>query len=439
MVTINDKILQLEQKQNAILSKSGEMLSSEDQIKYDGIEEAKTILSDMNSEGLSYGRQTAPEPIADARGLRSIPAQVKRWKGQCFKDGRTAREFLLFTRAACGDRKAEARLESEGVSFKSSMLESTNSAGGFLVPIQYSSDIIRLVEERGIFRKEGRVVDMTTESLVIPRQTAGATAYFIGEGTAITASDLTLDQITLTLKKIGCLTAFSNELSADAMAIVGDMLAKDFAYRLADKEDECAFNGNGQSTYGGIVGLRQQLIQKALGGVAAGAVPAASGLVRYGTGYSYANLTLVLLTSLIGKLPSYAESNAKWYGSKLVYSYLLDLIADAGGNTLQTLSAGPANRAIFGYPFVVTDVMPKAAAVNQVCLLFGDLKLAATGGVHTEGVRIEASNSAVVDSESCFETDKTALRGIERFDCVVHDVGSTDSVGAVVGLISHTA
>jgi HK97 family phage major capsid protein len=96
-------------------------------------------------------------------------------------------------------------------------------------------------------------------------------------------------------------------------------------------------------------------------------------------------------------------------------------------------------RYLLNYPVVIVDVMPKAAATNQVMALFGDLRQAATMGIHREGVRIEASNSAYVGSESCFERDKTAIRGIERMDVVAHDVGSSTSCGPICGIISHTA
>jgi HK97 family phage major capsid protein len=278
---------------------------------------------------------------------------------------------------------------------------------------------------------------MSQDTKGVPRRAGGTTAYFIGEGTAITESDMTIDLVTLVAKKIGVLVPMSSELGEDAILSVSDMLATEIAYAFADKEDECGFNGTGTSTYGGITGVRQQLIQRALGGVAAGVVPAASGLVRYGTGYDYANISMATLTSLIGKLPSYAEANAKWYGSKFVWSYMLDLLADAGGNTMQTIASG-VNKQFLGYPFVVTDVMPKVAATNQVCLLLGDLRQATTFGDRRK-TSIAMSDSAYVGSSSMFETDQIAIRGTERFDINVHDVGSTTARGPMVGIIAHTA
>ena len=338
-----------------------------------------------------------------------------------------------------GNKNAQSIIDRENIQFGASMGEDNNVAGGYLVPSEMASDMIRLVDERGVFRRESRVVELSSNALDIPRRTGGTTTYFVGEANAITDSDMSLDLVTLTLKKIAALTAVSSELASDAVISVFDMLGQDIAYGIADKEDECGFNGTGTSTYGGIVGVRQQLIEKALGGDETDTVPAASGLVRYATGFAYSNIAMENLTAMIGKLPDYADANAKWYGSKLLWSYLLDLMADAGGNTVATLGEGPKGRNFLGYPFVTTSVMPKAAATNQVCLLLGDLQQATTTGLSKSGLRIETSNSAYVGSTSCFESDLTAIRGIERFDINVHDVGSATEAGPVVGLISHTA
>jgi len=446
-----------------IAANSGEILTEDMQTQYDGLKNesdtlekqipmmesallAKAQADAAELRGIpSIGRQTKPEQVEDPRNLNKLPAQVRRFGSmKCFKDDDNFRaevkayRFGQFLRGAVlGSDKARQWCYQNGVDIKGAMLEDNNSKGGFLVPGEFEPDMIRLVEERGVFRREAKVMPMSQDTKSVPRRTGGTTAYFIGEGTAITESDMTIDLVTLVAKKIGVLVPMSSELGEDAILSVSDMLATDIAYAFADKEDECGFNGTGTSTYGGITGVCQKLIDKALGGTASGAVPDASGLVRYGTGYAYTNMSMGTLTSLIGKLPSYAEANAKWYGSKTIWSYLLDLLADAGGNTMQSLASG-VNKQFLGYPFVVTDVMPKAAAVNQVCLLLGDLRQATTFGDRRK-TSIAMSDSAYVGSSSMFETDQIAIRGTERFDINVHDVGSTTTRGPVVGVIAHTA
>jgi HK97 family phage major capsid protein len=389
-------------------------------------------------------RQAVPDQIIDTSAVNRLPATVKKWgKLNCFRDDDALRadvkayRFGQFVRGAVlGSEKAKQWCFSNGLEIRGAMLEDNNSKGGYLVPGEFEADLIRLVEERGVFRKEARVLPMGQDTKSIPRRSSGITAYFVGESTAITESDMSLDLVTLVAKKLGAIIPMSNELGDDAIISVADMLATEIAYAFADKEDECGFNGDGTSTYGKITGVRRKLIDDCLGGTEAGS--AVGGLVRYGTGHTYANITLGVLNQLVGTLPQYAEANAKWYMSKFVWSYLLDLLADSGGNTIATLQAGANGREFLGYPVVISQVMPKVSAANQVCILLGDLRQAATFGDRRR-TSLAMSDTAYVGSSSMFETDQIAIRGIERFDIVCHDVGSSTSAGPIVGLISHTA
>lgn len=417
---IKNRISTIESELSAIDARSGEHLTHDDTIRADALTAELKNLEQIASE--PQPRQTQPSALEGITTVRGIPRQLS-----CFSSERRALDFGKWVLGISGHAE-----------YRAGMLSGDNQTGGYLVPDEFSRDLIRLVEERGVFRREARVATMSSDTLKIPRQISGATAFFVGEADAISESDLTLDQITLVLKKLGCLTSFSAELSSDSLIPVADMLGTDFSYRLADKEDQCGFSGTGTSTYGGITGVRQKLIDDALGGVAAGAV-GSSGLVRYGTGHSYANIGLGHCNEAIGKLPQYAEANAKWYMSKFVWSYLLDLAVDAGGNSLEQLQAGPKGRYFLGYPVVISQVMPKASAVNQVCILLGDLRQAASMGIDRTGLRVQASDSAVLAGTSMFETDQIAIRGIERFDIVAHDCGSTTVPGPIVGIISHTA
>ena len=309
--TLKKRVTEIEQEKNAIIGGSGEMLTADQQQSFNDLTaEAAEIEKTLS---MKAPRQTEPAPIG------GIPAVPKRNNGlQCFSDEKTALNFARYAQALTGNRQAERVLLNEGIQIGAAMGEDINSAGGYLVPTEFARDIIRLVETRGVFRRESRIVQMSSDKLLIPRQTSGATAYFVGEADSITASDLTLSQVELALKKVGLITSFSSELAEDGLIAVGDLLGVDFAYRISDKEDECGFNGTGAAAYGGIVGVRQALIESSFLGVAADADAdraADASLVRYGTGYGYANIGLDDLTEMIGRLPDYAEAGAKWYMS----------------------------------------------------------------------------------------------------------------------------
>ena len=90
----------------------------------------------------------------------------------------------------------------------------TDSAGGYLVPTQHVAELIEMLYDRAVCIALGATVldNLTGSPVEIPKQTGGATAYWPGENAAITGSDLTLDQLSLSPKAVGCLVKLSNRL-----------------------------------------------------------------------------------------------------------------------------------------------------------------------------------------------------------------------------------
>jgi HK97 family phage major capsid protein len=51
----------------------------------------------------------------------------------------------------------------------------------------------------------------------------------------------------------------STEIAEDAVIAIADWLVGEIAYAFASKEDDCGFNGDGTSTYGGMRGISADL------------------------------------------------------------------------------------------------------------------------------------------------------------------------------------
>jgi HK97 family phage major capsid protein len=113
------------------------------------------------------------------------------------------------------------------------------------------------------------------------RRASGVTAYYVGENASITESQKGWDQITLTAKKLACLTRISTELAEDAAINVADDLAREMAYALATAEDTAGWNGDGSSTYAGITGVKTKFVAGV--GSYVSAVDAATGAMRSGS------------------------------------------------------------------------------------------------------------------------------------------------------------
>lgn len=95
-----------------------------------------------------------------------------------------------------------------------------------------------------------------TGNITIPRMTAGGTAYWLGdENTAITESQATLGQVSLTPKNVAALTEITHQLIQQSDPSVEQMVMNDLAQVLALAVDVACLRGSGGSGQPqGIVG-----------------------------------------------------------------------------------------------------------------------------------------------------------------------------------------
>jgi HK97 family phage major capsid protein len=387
------------------------------------------LIADKASLAVPEGRKTSPaapavlvpveKTVVAPRLLRSAKVRNFRADGGVSAEERAhaTGQWLLATiggntRAAqwCADHGIEVRGTSP-------LTTTTNSLGGYLVPEVLESTIIDLREERGVARRSVRVMPMASDSVVIPRRASGVTAYFVSENAEITASDKGWDAVSLSARKLAVLCKMSSEVAEDAIISLADDLASEIAYAFADKEDECLFNGDGTSTYGGVVGLKSAV-------AAGGKVTAATGNTAFST------LDLEDFEQMVGKLPQYAVANAAWYVSRVGWANsMLRLAEAAGGNTVAQV-AGGAPFQFLGFPVVIAQVMNStttAQTSTDGLAYLGDLRLAATMGTR-RGIEI------AVDPSRYFEFDQLAIRGTQRFDLNVHEKGTASVAGPVIML-----
>ncbi len=394
-------------------------------------------------------------PFAPHVGNKSgIPDSMRRITPKNFhgvKDGRDARERAYrFGMWACAtmDLKvgrhftkwAEHECESLGIDIygmeQKVMSGSVNTSGGFLIPEEFSSDIIDLRELYGVSRKWAHVYPMKEDTLNISRRSGDVTAAWTSEGGQITESNNSWDQVKLVTKDLAAIARYTNQLSADAMISIADNLAARMSWAFTKAEDDAMFNGDGTSTYGGIVGIRAQLktLYGTGGGVGLKVGPTSSGS-------DYVNFTLASFESVLGLLPQYADVPGKvaWFVHKSFYHGTMErLLTAGGGNTLATIQEGSAHRYSFlGYPVAFSQLMPKTVATSQVVALLGNLDQAVAFGDRQRD-SVAMSDSAYVNGQSCFERNEMAIRATERVDINVHDYGDANNPGPVVGLETST-
>ncbi len=317
----------------------------------------------------------------------------------------------------CRENGLDTRALSEGV----------NTAGGALVPSVLADTMIDLRETYGVARQLAQIWPMGSDSTPVPVRTGSQTAYFTGEGVAGTESAPTFKNIELTPKKLMTYCLLSSELSEDAIVNLGDFIARDAAWALASKEDDCYFNGDGTATYGGIQGIVPKFEAAT---TYVGYVDAASGHD------SLSEVDAADLSSLMGKLPQYArQSTCAWVCSQTASDVIFSrLKMSAGGNQIQTLQGGLVDT-FLGYPIIVSQKMfattTATSANNKVMVMFGNFSMASMIGSRRE-MRMQVSN------EHKFLEDQVAIKVTERMDINIHSIGDATNAGPVVALIGAT-
>lgn len=473
---MHEKLKKILEEMRAMLTAAGdENLTDEQQTTYDGLEadavalranierqdkldadereaEEKRLESEKRAKELET-RKAKPGPKIITLGAEDRDAEIKKYasrqgyRTRVFKDddgkpdNTRAYRFGIWCAAAIGDSCpsvdtawAQSRAKSLGIevrrapvsSEERALSEGVNTAGGFLVETEFSSSIIELVEMYGVFRQYANIHPMGSDSATIPRRTGGITAYFVGENEEGTESDPTWDQIGLVAKKVMALTRISSEVNEDAVISMADKVAQEIARAFSTLEDTCGFTAVGAQAHGGIMSL-------------AGAMSALNALSEQGGQIAAANNVVADIgignfNQMVGLVPDYAEAGAAWYCSKWFWANCIARLALAlGGNDAVNAQAG-MGRTFLGYPVRFNNTMPKTDANSQTVAWLGDLSQAATMGTR-RGMTISFSDSA----DDCFEKDQIMIKGTERFDINVHDIGTTSAAGPMINLLTHSA
>lgn len=411
------------QRQYALLEKSGTIATWEGSTA-----PAPAVNPHPDTQTLADNVPDGVHAETRKRKVYPLHSPVKAFEGE--DKVQKANDFGLWILGVAGNEEARRRCVGEGIvqnmgEFSGSRFkaqsEGTNSAGGALVPVQFLPDIIRLIEQYGVFRRNAKYWPMTSDTMVVPRRTGGLTVYYPGEGGSITESQVAYDNVELRATKFATLTKTSTELVEDSAIDIGNELALEIAHAFAKAEDTDGFLGDGTSTYGGLIGLKGRY--DGLG------TQANSLGVQTLTASGWSSHVLTDFEAMVGKVPVYADDESvKWYCHKTFFWTVMEKLAlAAGGVTSIEIANGRRVPIFLGYPVEFVQVMPKATGTNYSCYL-GNLAYAAAFG--------DRRQIAVAFSEHyAFSTDEVAFRATQRVDINVHDVGNNTSTAAnqVVG------
>jgi len=373
----------------------------------------------------SIRREVASRLDAMPRGLSAVAnVDDKPWERarvysagrKAFSSKEMAWKFGTWCLATLGHKKSVENCKNFGITIKAHT-EGVNSQGGFLVPDEMAAELVTLREQYGVFRRNAKIYRMTSDTLRIPRKNTGLTAFWVGEAIAATESTMGFDNVQLVAKKLTALTTVSNELLEDSIIDLASDVANEIAYQFAFKEDDAGFNGDGTSTYGGVVGLATALSDSTY-------------QISNGGASAYSGVTVLELSGGFKKLPqwAYQRGNVKIYCSRAAYSGVFERLAlSAGGVTAAEMTAGIREPRFFGYPVEYTQVISATEGADAVFAYIGDLSQACYLG-DRRATSIAFSDSAL----NAFEQDERVVRGTERVDIVCANVGSSSVSGAMI-------
>ena len=297
---------------------------------------------------------------------------------------------------------------------------SDNSKGGVFIPDTFASTVIRLVESYGAFPAQANNLTMASDTLYIPRRTAGNTAYHTGANSETTVTDMATDNVLLSSKEVRVGTRVPNQLIDDSAIDLAGLVAQEFALAIALRIDEDGFIGTGASTYGGIRGIQWKFENETL---TAG--------IHDSSQTAVTALTIDDFANTIAKLPTYASQSPTcgWYTTPQMHALAMQSLALGGnGASANEIVDGVRRPQFMGWPVFFNNVMRKTAAATQCVALFGDLKRSSHFALRRQ-VAVRASTDRFI------EWDQTYFQATISYDALTSDVGDASNAGPVVALI----
>jgi len=283
--------------------------------------------------------------------------------------------------------------------------EGSSTAGGYLVFPKYVRDMIEYLRPKTIIRRlTKRIIPMNTNQIIYPKQTGGATGYYIGEGSDIPETGLSFGQLVLTAKKMAALCPISNDLLRDASLSVDEIVRDELAKAMAETEERYFLRGDGTNYT--PKGLRYWVD---------------SSNVIQPTGSSYTDVinTLGRAEYLLRK--AYVNtSSAVWIISPRTEFFLKTLVNSMGNYVFrEEMLQGK----LHGYPYYVSHFIPENLGTGEneteIYFVATDELIIAENEALTIDVSKEATYKSGTNLISAYSVDQTIVRVIMRHDFAV--------------------
>lgn len=229
--------------------------------------------------------------------------------------------------------------------------EGIDANGGYLVPDEYDSRLIQVLNEENVMRSLGTAITTSGEHKINIAATKPAAAW-IEEGGALTFGDATFDQIILDAHKLHVAVKVTEELLYDNAFNLENYILEQFGKALANAEEDAFINGTGTGQPLGILAET--------GGAQIGVTTKSSGKV-----------TADEVIDLVYSLKRPYRKNAVFLANDVCVAELRKLKDSTGQYLWQpSLQAGEPDR-VLGYKVYTSAYFP-VPAPGKAAVAFGD-------------------------------------------------------------------
>lgn len=223
------------------------------------IEDARHAINTYREERLNNVEPTqiqkAPEVGLDQKEvkkfsfLRALHALSNPTDRQAQEAAAFEREVSEATSKKYGRPAGGILVPNEVLEQKRDLTVGSATAGGNLVATELlaGSFIEQLKNSMAIMSANPSMLTGLDGNISIPRQTSGSSAYWVGEGSAPSESNLAFDQVNMTPKTIGAFVDYSRRLLLQASVDVEQRIRNDIAQNIALELDRAAIYGTGSS------------------------------------------------------------------------------------------------------------------------------------------------------------------------------------------------
>ncbi len=260
----------------------------------------------------------------------------------------------------------------------SALILDQDSRGGYLVPVEVASEILRIAYSVGVVSSQATKWDMKSDELDIPSYRGSAlTGSFLGVDVAGTTTGLTFNSARLIAKQWQLAFVVGNDLLADATANLADWLMALAGESEANMIDQQAFIGTGAPFVG--ITKDSNVATYYLGGSSTSGSTAVT------------SLAFSDVSNAIAQIEECFLDGAAWYMNRTTWAVIraladtnkLPIISQANAAEVlvnEKVGGGPKVMGVLlGYPVYTVRHLPSTISTSTIFAVFGNLKNFAYG------------------------------------------------------------